>query len=79
MAIDTDLLLKLRKALPKGYEAIVRARLEKKYSEGYIRQVAHGLRDNKEILDTLLPVAEENQAKTSAYEQRLRERIEQLG
>ena len=78
MATRPDLLTKLRSRLPKGYEATVRTKLDKQFSEGYIRQVAHGFRENKEILDMLLQVAEENRETTEAYEKQLRERIENL-
>lgn len=71
MTLTTDALETLRGKLPWGYQRTVVERLNHKYSQPYVHQVAYGKRQNEEILAELLKLAEEAKQKRSSLEEHI--------
>lgn len=63
----------LKSSLPKNFEAKVREKLQKNYSDSHIRNIRNGSRKNDEVLDALVEIAHDYKAKVLEREQKIKE------
>lgn len=73
MALDKKTLRALRKRLPSGYLAQVRARLGADApSDSYVSQVLNGSRHDKDVINAAIAVAEQYERELAAIAARAR-------
>lgn len=64
-------LLKIRGNLPKAYAKTLEKRLKGQYSKSLIEKVVYGKRDNEDIIEAAIELAQETQNKKAALLERI--------